>query len=79
MLHTATTPTIFVASKACFPRKPDLMEISSLISLRYTDFIQLIYLIRHLYLIGAWLGEDHRPNTIKTRVEKRLHYVFKFY
>ena len=28
--------------------------------------IWLRFLIKHLYLIGVWLGEDQRTNTIKT-------------
>ena len=31
------------------------------------------------YLIGVWLDEDQRTNTIKTHVLKRLHYVLNFY
>lgn len=30
-------------------------------------------------LIGVGFGEDFRTNTEKTRVEKRLNYVFRFY
>ena len=30
--------------------------------------IQLLFLIRHQYLIGLWLGEDERINTMKTHV-----------
>lgn len=62
--HTATTPTISVASKACFPRKPVLMEIPSLIRLRYADVIQLL----DQTPVFDWLGEDHRTNTIRSRV-----------
>jgi hypothetical protein len=37
-------------------------------------------LIGPLYLIGVWVGEDQRTNTIKTHhVYKRLDYDFKFY
>ena len=29
-------------------------------------------------LMGVWLGEDQRTNTISTHVYKRLDYAFKF-
>ena len=47
--------------------------------LRYAGVIWLVSLIRHLYLIGAGLGEDQRTNIIKTHVYKRLDYLFKLY
>ena len=31
----------------------------------------------NLYLIGVWLGEDPRTNSINIHVSKRLVYVFK--
>ena len=37
-------------------------------SYKYACLIQFIFLIRHLYLIGVWLGEDQETNTIKTHV-----------
>jgi hypothetical protein len=30
-------------------------------------------------LIGVWLDEDQKTNTIKTRIYKRLDFVSKFY
>ena len=45
---------------------------------RYAGVIWLLFLFRHLYLIGVWLGEDRRTNTTKTHVYKRLDYDFKF-
>lgn len=33
----------------------------------------------YLYLIGVWFSEDQRTNMIKTHVQKRFDYVFKFY
>ena len=33
----------------------------------------------HLCLIGMWLGEDRRTNTIKTRARKRLDDVAEMY
>ena len=49
-------------------------------SLRYVDIKWLIFLIRHLYLIGVWLGEDKRTNnenTINTNNVRRLDYLLK--
>ena len=46
---------------------------------RYVGVIWLLFLLEHLYLIDVWLDKDHRTNTIKTHVYKRLDYVFKFY
>ena len=28
--------------------------------LRHVDVIQLLFLVKHLYFIGVWLGEDQR-------------------
>ena len=36
------------------------------LSLRYAGVIQLFLIIGQLYLIGVWLGEDQKTNTIKT-------------
>ena len=41
--------------------------------------IWVLLLIGHLYLIGVWLGDDRRTNTIKNHGQKRLDYVFNFY
>ena len=47
---------------------------------RYWGVIRFLSLIGPLYLIGVWIGEDQRTNTIKTHhVYKRLDYDFKFY
>ena len=35
--------------------------------------------IGQLCLIGVWLGEDQRTNTMNSHVQKRSDYVFKFY
>jgi hypothetical protein len=47
--------------------------------LRDAGVIWVLLLIGHLYLIGAWLGDDRRTNTIKKHGQKRLDYVFNFY
>ena len=31
-------------------------------------YVGVIWLIKHLYLIGVWLGADRRENIIKTHV-----------
>ena len=36
----------------------------------------MFVLIKRLYLIGVWLGEDQRTNTLETHVLKRLDYGF---
>ena len=48
--------------------------------LAYVGVIWLLSLIGHLYLIGVWLSEDQRTNTIikLTYVNKRMDYIFKF-
>jgi hypothetical protein len=38
-----------------------------------------LLLIKHLHLIGVYLGGDKRTNTIETHVYKGLDYVFNFY
>ena len=48
-------------------------------NLRYEDVIWLLFLTRHLYLIGVWLGMDQRTNTTMTNVQMRLDYVFNFF
>jgi hypothetical protein len=48
-------------------------------SVRYVGVIQLLFSIRPLDLIGMWFSEDQRANTIKTHVQKRLDYLFKYY
>ena len=35
---------------------------------RYASVVELPFLIKLLYLIGMWFGEDQIANTIKTRV-----------
>ena len=37
----------------------------------------LILLIKPLDLIDMWPGEDQRANIIKTRIDKRLDFIFK--
>ena len=36
------------------------------------------FLIRFLALIATWFGEDQREDIIKTHVQKRLDYVFRY-
>jgi hypothetical protein len=43
------------------------------------DGIRLLFLIGHLYLIGAWLSEDQRMNTIKTHLKKYVNRSSYFY
>ena len=38
-------------------------------AVRYAAVTQLLILIGHLNLVGAWLGEDQRTNTIKTHLK----------
>ena len=40
---------------------------------------QLLFLTRHLYKKkkDVWFGVDQRTNTVKTRDQKRLHYILK--
>ena len=45
---------------------------------RRVGCIRLIFLIVHLYL-DVWLDEDHRANTTKIDVVKRLDYVYQLY
>ena len=47
--------------------------------LRYVGVIWLPFLIRHLYLIGVLLGDNHRTSTIKTHFKRNLDYIFTFY
>ena len=47
-------------------------------NIMYAGLIRLLFLIRHVNLIGAWLSEDHiTTNTIKSHVSKKLDYIFK--
>jgi hypothetical protein len=62
------------------PTKPLLVCSISWFSmhLRYMGVIWFLFLINPLYLISMWLSEDHRANTIKTHVEKRLDYIYEY-
>ena len=37
---------------------------------RYVGVTWLLFLIKHLYSIGVWLGEVQRARTIKTRLKE---------
>ena len=45
----------------------------------YVCVTRLLFLIKHLYSINVWFGEDQRTNIIKIEVQKRSDYVSKFY
>jgi hypothetical protein len=38
-----------------------------------------VFVYGYLCLIGVWLGDDQRTNTMKTHVRRRLDYAFRFY
>ena len=39
---------------------------------------KLLFSIVHLYLICVWLSEDQITNIIKSHIQERLDYIFKF-
>jgi hypothetical protein len=45
-------------------QKDTLLEIG----LEYMGLKWLVFLIKPMYLIGMWFGEDQSENTLKTRV-----------
>lgn len=40
---------------------------------RYACVVKLFLFTGHSYLIGEWLAEDPRTNTIKTLIEKEIY------
>ena len=48
-------------------------------ALRYVGVLRLLFLIRHLYLIGVWLSEDQRTNMMKTQFGLRCQIFFTSY
>ena len=50
-----------------------------ILNLRYVGVIRLLFSTGPLYLVGLWLSEGERTNTINTRVQKSLDYVLEFY
>lgn len=49
------------------------------VNIMYACVTRLLFLIKHLYSINVWFGEDKRTNFIKIEVQKRSDYVSKFY
>ena len=49
------------------------------VDIKYVGVNQLLFLIKHLYLIKMWSCNDQRTNTLKTHVYKILHYFYRKY